>query len=276
MDMSPEDRESRGRLISQFWERYTTEVERARGLQAGHVNAFAQRLNQYVVDAGGDLAQASVDAGLVDELLGRAELRNYFVELVGEGDYELASYNAVSMSEYLSHERPLQRNGKLESNVAVVVAVGTIVDGSQPPGVIGGDSTAELLRRAQVDDSVKAVVLRVDSGGGSLFASEVIAQEIIALREAGKPVVASMGAVAASGGYWISIVADRVIANPSTITGSIGVFGMFPTYQRSLLALGVNTDGVGSTPLSGQLRPDREMSPEAKQLFPARHRRFLR
>jgi len=149
----------------------------------------------------------------------------------------------------------------------VIIAAGDIIDGSQPPGTIGGDSTAALLRQALADESVKAVVLRVDSPGGSVFASEVIAQEVEALQGAAKPVVASMGSVAASGGYWISVVADRVIASPATVTGSIGIFGMVPTFQRTLEWAGVSTDGVGTTPWSGELRPDREMAEHTRQLF---------
>jgi protease-4 len=162
----------------------------------------------------------------------------------------------------LSHD-----SGLRDENVAVIVASGNILNGMQPPGTIGGDSTALLLRRALSDDSVKAVVLRVDSPGGSVFASEIIANEVRVLQAAGKPVVASMGSVAASGGYWISAVADKVVASPATVTGSIGVFGMFPTYQRTLDAVGVSTDGLGTTPWAGQLRPDREMSEATKKLF---------
>jgi protease-4 len=176
-------------------------------------------------------------------------------------------YSSVHMFDYLD-QMQLLHGQRLESeNVAVIVAVGDILDGSHPPGTIGGDSTSALLRRALADESVKAVVLRVDSPGGSVFASEVIAQEIQALQAAGKPVVASMGSVAASGGYWISVVADRVIASPATVTGSIGIFGMVPTFQRTLEMAGVSTDGVGTTPWSGELRPDREMAEHTKQLF---------
>jgi protease-4 len=154
-----------------------------------------------------------------------------------------------------------------EENVAIIVAAGEIMNGSQPPGTIGGDSTAELLRQARLDDSVKAVVLRVDSPGGSAFASEVILDEIVRLREDDKPVVASMSSVAASGGYWISMAADRIVASDITITGSIGIFGMLPTFQRSLSALGIHTDGVGTSIWSGQFRPDRELSDDAKAVF---------
>ena len=148
-----------------------------------------------------------------------------------------------------------------------MVAAGEILNGSQPPGTVGGDSTAAQLRKARKDDSVKAVVLRVDSPGGSTFASEVIRNEVDALRAEGKPVVVSMSSIAASGGYWISMAADRIYATPYTITGSIGVFGMYPTFERSLAELGIHSDGVATTPWAGALRPDRTMSDEAKAIF---------
>lgn len=267
MDMSPEDRESRARIVSQFWTTFQNDVDSARELEPGTVDDFAQNYVAHVEAAGGDLALATVETGLVDRLTGRAELREILKKYAGEASSDSSTYSSVGMGRYLEAERLLGGTNKQDENVAVVVAVGSIVDGSQPPGTIGGDSTAALLRRALDDDSVKAVVLRVDSGGGSVFASEVIAHEINALREAGKPVVASMSSVAASGGYWISVVADKVIANPTTVTGSIGVVGMFPTYQRSMNFIGVAVDGVGTTPWSGQLRPDREMKDETKQLF---------
>jgi protease-4 len=267
MDMSPEDKESRTRLIEQFWAMYQEDVELARGLEAGTIDDFAQNLVQHVTAAGGDIAIAAREAGLVDELTGRAELRAVLKAYAGPDADDDALYSSVHSYDYLASMRLLHGKDVQDENVAVVMAVGTIRNGSQPSGSIGGESTAALLRQALSDDSVKSVVLRVDSPGGSVFASEVIAHEIRSLQAAGKPVVASMSSVAASGGYWISVVADRVIASPATVTGSIGVFGMFPTYQRSLAAVGVATDGVGTTPWSGQLRPDREMSAGMKELF---------
>jgi protease-4 len=189
------------------------------------------------------------------------------IEHVGADPDSEDDYNAIGMHEYLASMDLLNGDKSADENIAVIVASGTISSGAQPPGSIGADSTSELLRRARNDDSVKAVVLRVDSPGGSAFASDVIAHEITALQDAGKPVVASMSSVAASGGYWISVGADRVFASRSTITGSIGIFGMFPTYQRTAAQLGISTDGIGSNPLSGELRPDREMAPHTKQLF---------
>jgi protease-4 len=170
-------------------------------------------------------------------------------------------------TDYLAQMRATHGEAPAEENVAVIVAAGEILDGEQPPGTVGGDSTAELLRRARQDKTVKAVVLRVDSPGGSAFASEVIRNEILSLKEAGKPVVASMGSVAASGGYWISMAADRIYASSTTITGSIGIFGMFPTFQRSLAYLGISTDGIGTSKWAGQLRSDRELSEDAKELI---------
>jgi protease-4 len=267
MDMSPEDRESRQRLVDYMWDSYQADVVEARGMTANGIHDYAENLIAHTKIAGGDLGVAARDRGLVDKLLGRTELKDVMIAHVGESDSDDTTYSAVGMNEYLS-QLSLRRDKKANSqNVAVVIASGSILDGSQPPGTIGGESTAALLRKARKDDSVKAVVLRVDSGGGSAFASEVIAEEVRALRAADKPVVASMGSVAASGGYWISMDADRIYASPTTITGSIGILGMFPTFQRTLATIGIATDGVGTTPWSGQLRPDREMNDDAKQLI---------
>ncbi|MDH3613827.1 MAG: signal peptide peptidase SppA [Gammaproteobacteria bacterium] len=267
MDMSDEDRESTMRFIDQLWSLYQLDVETARDLEEGAIDAFAQNYLENVRATSGDIALAARDHGLVDELLTRTEIRDLLIDHVGENPDKTDTFNSAGMYEYLEQIRMLS-GGKVKSeNVGVIVAVGDILPGFQPPGTIGADSMAALLREARNDESVKAVVLRVDSGGGSAFASEIIVDEIKAMRDAGKPVVASMGGVAASGGYLISMDADRIFASPSTITGSIGIFGMFPTYQRTLDAVGVATDGVGTTPLSGLFRPDRAMSEQAKQLF---------
>ena len=267
MDMSPEDREERTRLLDQLWVDYQQNVVVARGLPEDAIDQYAQNFVEQTESAGGDPAIAARDRGFVDDLLGRAELREVLIGHVGPDSDDESTYSAVGMQGYLSQVGLRLRDKAESENVAVIIARGSILDGEQPSGTIGGDSTAALLKRALDDDSVKAVVLRVDSGGGSVFASDVIADEVQAVKEAGKPVVASMGSIAASGGYWISVYADQIFANPTTITGSIGVVGMFPTFQRSLAAIGVTTDGVGTTPFSGQLRPDREMSENTKRVF---------
>jgi protease-4 len=266
MDMSPEDRASRTHLIEQFWTTYEKDVVAARGLPDGAVDDYAQNMVDRVASANGDIAAAARDLGLVDELLSRAALRERIKEYAGSDSDDESLYSSVSMREYLGQMRLLHGPKPEAENVAIVIAAGDILDGTQPPGTVGGDSTAALLREALSDESVKAVVLRVDSPGGSAFASEVIAQEIESLQQAGKPVVASMGSVAASGGYWISVVADKILASPSTVTGSIGVFGMVPTFQRSLEVVGVATDGVATTPWAA-LRPDLELPEQAKKLI---------
>jgi len=266
-DMSAEDRSSRSRLIDQLWGKYQSDIVAARNLEPGAVDDFANNLLVHLSENADDMAQVAVNLGFVDELVTRAELQLIVAEYAGDDEDSFRGYQAAGLGDYLAQMRLLDGPNSAKTNVAVVVASGEILNGSQSPGTIGGESTAKLLRKAARDDSIKAVVLRVDSPGGSSFASEQIRNEIEALRDAGKPVVASMSSVAASGGYWISMAADRIYARETTITGSIGVFGMFPTFQRALDTVGITTDGVGSTVWAGQFRPDREMSDDARQLI---------
>ncbi|MEQ8207279.1 MAG: signal peptide peptidase SppA, partial [Woeseia sp.] len=199
----------------------------------------------------------------------RQQLRDRIAALAGRDDESPLGYNAAGLSDYVAQMRLLDAVDDSPNKIAVVVASGEILNGYQSPGTIGGESTAELLMRARLDDEIKAVLLRVDSPGGSSFASEIIRHEVLALKAAGKPVVASFSSSAASGGYWISMAADRIIASEATITGSIGIFGMYPTFQRSLAALGVYTDGVGTSALAGTARADREMTAESKRIAQA-------
>lgn len=269
MDMSPLDRESRTRLIAQLWGTYQDRVSAGRGLESGAVMDFADNFLDHLAANEGDPAQAAQTLGFIDELVTKDELRQKIVDYVGADKDNDRGYAAAGLDEYLAQNRLLAGPPVKTRNVAVVVASGEILNGSQPPGTIGGESTASLLRKARSDNSIAAVVLRVDSPGGSSFASEQIRNEIEALQADGKPVVASMSSLAASGGYWISMAADRIFASESTITGSIGIFGMFPTFQRSMETLGLSTDGVGSTRWAGQFRPDREMSDDARELIQA-------
>lgn len=267
-DMSNDDREALSHVVDQLWVLFKDDVESARELEPGTIETVLDDLPARLQAANGDIAQLALDLGLVDGLLTRSGFQQRMVEIAGtngdESDYPLAT-----MGDYLQQMRLLHGDGVEDQNVAVVVASGEILYGSQSPGTIGGDSTAKLLREARKDESVKAVVLRVDSPGGSALASEVIRNEIEELQAAGKPVVASMSSVAASGGYWITMAADRIYATPYTITGSIGIFGMFPTFQRSLDTIGIHTDGFGTTPLAGQFRVDRALSDDAKDLIQA-------
>lgn len=265
--MSDQDRASTAMLVDQLWGRFQDDVVRARELPDGALDAMLDSFVPELEAVDGDLAELAVKHGLVDGLLPRDEFIDRVIEFAGTDPKDDGAYHATDLGNYVSTMRLTHDETKSDANVAVIVAAGEIMNGTQSPGSIGGDSTSELLRRALVDDSVKAVVLRVDSPGGSAFASQVILDEIEELRAADKPVVASMSSVAASGGYWISMAADKIYASDVTITGSIGIFGMLPTFQRSLGALGINTDGVGTSIWSGQFRPDREMSDEAKTLF---------
>ncbi len=265
--MSEEERASLTALLDQLWGNYKDDVVAARELEVGTIDDIVNNLVEYTETLNGDLAQMALDFGFIDGLMTRDELRARIIEASGTEAEEDGDFPAANLDDYLDQMRLLKNDMTREQNVAVIVAAGEILNGSQPPGTIGGDSTANLLRRARFDDSVKAVVLRVDSPGGSAFASEVIRNEIEALKDAGKPVVASMSSVAASGGYWISMAADRIFASQYTITGSIGIFVMFPTFERSLDALGISSDGVGSTFWAGELRPDRTMSDETRTMI---------
>ncbi len=267
MTMSDEAREDVSRLSNQLWDFYRADIVNARGLDDGDIDRYANGLLDLLDAADGDLATAALSQGVVDGLRNHAEIRARLLEIAGaDPDYPDAP-RKTDMSTYLAQMHLLKGKGLQDRNVAIIVASGEITFGAGVPGMIGAESMSELLRRARADEDVAAVVLRIDSPGGSAFASDVIGNEIAAIQAAGKPVVASLGSSAASGGYWIATGADRIIASPSTVTGSIGIFAMFPTFQRSLDYLGVNVDGVGTTIWSGELRPDREMSAEAKQLL---------
>ena len=265
---SPEAREADLKWLSNLWAVWLQEVASSRKLEPADLSSYIDEMPDRVAAARGDLSRLALDARLVDKLGHRDEIRARMIELAGE-DEEEKSFRQVSVEDYLE-ARGGDRSGAggRGDAVAVVVAKGDILDGKQPAGTIGGDSTAKLIRRARQDDKVKAIVLRVDSPGGSAFASEVIRREMVLARKEGKPVVVSMGSLAASGGYWISTASDEIWASPATITGSIGIFGMLPTIDKPLAHyLGVRVDGVGTTRLSGAARIDRPMQPEVGRIF---------
>jgi len=265
-DMSPEAKEANLAYLSDLWGSYRRDVAGARKLTPEQLQDLIDRYPEHLAAAGGDGAQLALAAGLVDRVEPRDALRQRLIELVGE-DAKKHTFNQIAMADYLKAVGGDRFGRKAKGDlVAVVVAKGVISDGSRPPGQIGGDSTAALIRQARYDKAVKAIVLRVDSPGGSGFASEVIRRELEVARADGKVVVASMGSVAASGGYWISMGADEVWASPNTITGSIGIFAMFPTVEKPLAKyLGVHVDGVGTTRLAGALRLDRALDPAVAQ-----------
>lgn len=260
-DMSPEARQNRSRWLEELWMVYRTDVASSRGISPEAVAAYSNDFHGKLAAHAGRASAAAEAVGLVDRVVERDEVRDRLIELVGENE-ETHSFHRIDYSTYL--EAVDKPSAKSDNVVAVVVARGAIYNGRRPPGSIGGDSTAELIRRARNSDEVKALVLRVDSPGGSSFASEIIRREIELTRDSGKPVVVSMGSVAASGGYWIAMSADQIWAHPTTITGSIGIYAMAPTFERSLARLGINNDGVGTGPFAGTLRPERTLPDEAK------------
>jgi len=247
-DMSPAAKEANLDVISDLWTEYTRNVEQQRDLVENSIMMRFDNLDVDIVSLKGDLAEVAVKYGLVDGLKTREEWRGFLAKELGTNSTELKN-RIIGYHAYLA---AAEYDGmRAKDEIAVVYANGTIMDGSHPQGTAGGDTVSRHLREARLDKTVKAVVLRVNSPGGSAFASELIRQEVLLLKKAGKPVVVSMGALAASGGYWISANADEILASPTTITGSIGVFGAIPNFEGTLAAIGITTDGVGTTAYSG-------------------------
>jgi protease-4 len=266
-DMAPSEREETSVWLDALWKAYSQDVARARSMPANALNEYIAEEPAALAAVNGDAAKLALQRGLVTALKSRRQVADDLKGLVGE-DQDNHSFNAIGMNQYLSAVRSKHvLKSKSDARVGIVVASGEILDGHQPPGTIGGESTADLLRQARYDTTVKAVVLRVDSPGGSMFASEQILREVQALRKAGKPVVVSMSTYAASGGYYISAAANQIFASPTTLTGSIGVFSVVPTFQRTLEKLGVKVDGIGTTPLAGDMRLERSLGPAARQIL---------
>jgi protease IV len=249
-DMSAEAREANRAMIDELWQDYIAKVSTNRKMTLDQINDYVNKYEDVLKAADGDMARAALEHGLVDALISRDEMRERLIAKVGESE---GTFRQIASSDYVRATRSVPAPATNE--VGVVVAAGMILPGEQPRGSIGADSLTELIRSARLDKNVKAVVLRVDSPGGAAISSEVIRQEIEQLQVSGKPVVVSMAGVAASGGYWISATADEIWAAPTTVTGSIGIFGMVPTFEDSLAAIGVARDGVGSAPLAGALDP---------------------
>ncbi|MCH8620854.1 signal peptide peptidase SppA [Undibacterium sp. TS12] len=259
---SPEAAKADAYLYNGLWKTYTTDVEKARKLPEGAIMQGINDLGKLLKDAGGDIAKLAVNAKLVDGLKTRDELRELMIKR-GVKDTQLKTFRQVPFEEYLARIKPKV----FGDAVGVVIAAGEISEGMAPPGSIGGLSTSQLIRKAREDDSIKAVVLRVDSPGGSAFGSELIRRELELTRKAGKPVVVSMGDVAASGGYWISMAADEVIADEATITGSIGVIAILPTADKAADKLGVHTAGSPTTWLADPFNPLRPFNSRFAELL---------
>ena len=246
-----------------IWNEFVGEVAALRGIEPATLHDDIASLDRQIVAYNGDLAKLALERKLVDKLATRADVRE-LLKSKGEPSADGETFRQVNWSDYLGMQVSLP---DARPQVGVVVAQGNIVQGEQAQGTVGATSTAQLIRNAREDDAIKALVLRVDSPGGDVYASEVIRREIEQTRAAGKPVVVSMGDVAASGGYWISMNADEIWAQPTTITGSIGIFGLFVTIPDALEKIGVHTDGVGTTPIAGAFDIRRPFNPQLETII---------
>ncbi|HCN6793110.1 TPA: signal peptide peptidase SppA, partial [Escherichia coli] len=259
-DMSPAAREADSRWIGELWQNYLNTVAANRQIPAQQVFPGAQGLLEGLTKTGGDTAKYALENKLVDALASSAEIEKTLTKEFGWSKTD-KNYRAISYYDYA-----LKTPADTGDSIGVVFANGAIMDGEETQGNVGGDTTAAQIRDARLDPKVKAIVLRVNSPGGSVTASEVIRAELAAARSAGKPVVVSMGGMAASGGYWISTPANYIVANPSTLTGSIGIFGVITTVENSLDSIGVHTDGVSTSPLA-DVSITKALPPEAQQMM---------
>ncbi|EBH8336372.1 signal peptide peptidase SppA [Salmonella enterica subsp. houtenae serovar 43:z4,z23:-] len=259
-DMSPAAREADSRWIGELWQNYLHTVSANRQISPQQLFPGAQAIIDGLTNAGGDTAKYALDHKLVDALASSADVEKALTKQFGWSKTE-NNYRAISYYDY-SLKKPADSGG----TIAVIFANGAIMDGEETPGNVGGDTTASQIRDARLDPKVKAIVLRVNSPGGSVNASEVIRAELAAAKAAGKPVVVSMGGMAASGGYWISTPANYIVASPSTLTGSIGIFGVINTVENSLSSIGVHSDGVSTSPLA-EISMTKALSPEVQQMM---------
>ncbi len=263
--MSPEAREANGFWLTNIWNRFCADIAAHRGVTVRALNDAINNLPAHLRAAGGNAARMALRGGLVDGLKDHQELDNYLSSLVGRSK-DQTTFRQVSMETYLSTFTPSYADsGDSGSKIGLIVAQGDIVYGEGGVGTIGSTSLCRQIRQARTDRQIKALVLRIDSGGGSALAAELIRRELEVTRKSGRPVVVSMGSMAASGAYWLAAGADRIIASPVTLTGSIGIFGAMPTFENTLARIGVHSDGTGTTRLADAGDPARPLSEELGQ-----------
>lgn len=249
--MSSEDQQQNDLWLSALWQGYTDDIMRLRKLSPETLQYYTGNIAKALSSTNGDPAQLALETGLVDQVWTREEINTYLTTLTNQTSTKL---KIVDSTTYFNEIEPsYNSSGSEHPRVGLIIAEGNILPGKQPPGIIGGDTLATLIKKARKNNQVKALVLRINSGGGSAFASEIIRQELLMLKKSNKPLVVSMGAVAASGGYWIAADADEIWASQATITGSIGIFGAIPTFEKTLANVGVYSDGTGTTPLAAGL-----------------------
>ena len=261
-DMSPEAREANQRWLGEVWQQYVTDVSKARHIPANAVAPNKEQVLERLTKAEGNAAQYALDQGLVDQLATSDDVIDTIADFAGKDGH---NYRSIAMDEYLQSLPPRYSLSDKKPQIGLLIASGAIIDGSVQPGTINGEALAKQIRDAMYDSKIKALVLRVDSPGGSAFGAEQIRTALLAFKASGKPLVVSMGSTAASGGYWIAADADKIYAEPSTITGSIGVFGMFLTADKALNSLGIHTDGLGTTDFTG-ISPTQPLPDHIKQI----------
>jgi protease IV len=262
--MSENDRQQSTQWLTSLWKTFTSEITLRRKLPLEAIDNYSSNIAAELVLTGGSTAQLAVKSGFVDELKTREELYKYFVSQSAADEKTI--FRHIKLRDYLrTIAGKYSPKVDVKDKIGIIVAQGNIVDGSRPPGTIGGDSLSNLIRKARTNPQIQGVVLRINSGGGSVFASEVIRQELLELKKSGKPYVVSMGSMAASGGYWIAADADEIWASETTLTGSIGIFGAIPTFENTLANMGVHRDGYGTTPLAAGLDISQPLSPLLKE-----------
>lgn len=266
-DMSESSKRHTRAWLEELWRSFAARVESNRQLPTGAIDRYINNMDKQLALAGGDLSKLALDAQLVDHISTRPAMLKRLQSLAGVDPDDKHAYVAINTGEYLFHGQLKPDTEETpQAQIGIIVAKGTIYDGEQLEGNIGSATLSKLLQRSRDDEDIEALVIRVDSPGGSAFGSDIIRQEIELTRAAGIPVVISMGSMAASGGYWIAANADQVWAAPTTLTGSIGVFGLIPTFENTFNKLGVHSDGVGTSALAGIHRLDRPMSPQASRI----------
>ncbi len=260
-DMSQEDKEQSKAWLFALWNTFSNDIIKERKLSADAIKQYTDKASSNLLTVGGDTAKLALNMGLVDKVLTRTETRNYLASLSKSATR--GKPRTITLNDYLATiKRSYETSDPDTDTIGLIIAQGPILPGEQPAGRIGGDSLAKAIRDAKDDHNIKALVLRIDSGGGSAFASEIIRQELLEFKTSGKSLIVSMGNVAASGGYWIAANADEIWAASNTITGSIGIFGAIPTFEDSLTALGVHGDGIGTTKIASGMNLTQPLSNE--------------
>lgn len=264
-DMSEEAKMANRLWLTNLWEHYCRQVARNRSLKPQFLNTFINEMPRFLRQAGGSMSSMALAANLVDDIKTRDEIDRYLSSIVGRSA-DGTTFKNIHFSDYLKTITPSYTEGTQGGNhIGLIVAQGNIIYGRKVPGQISSEDLCSLIRTARNDGTVKALVLRIDSGGGSALASEQIRQELLLLRKAGKPLVISMGSMAASGAYWIAAAADRIIASPVTLTGSIGIFGIIPTFEETITKIGVHSDGITTTRMADAGDPTTSLPPELEE-----------